>query len=428
MRHAIMCKKEEDMTVKDRVILWILIGIMISTMLVGCGNKKENNNRNQLVVQVGPDPETIDPALNRTSDGANIILHTFEGLLAYDEKEELAAGCAELPEVSEDGLTWTFRLKDGLKWSDGSDLNAHDFVYSWRRVCDPKTGSPYAYTVLGMVKGYDEAIKGDVEKLNVQATDDHTLVVKLSYPCAYFGSLTTISALSPVQRKTVEEAGENWAVSADTYISNGPFRITDWVPGSHITVSKNPYYQHADKIKLERIKFVLMEDMNAAYSAYQSNQIQFVRSIPTEEIPRLIDSPEFRIGELLGTYYLSINTEKKEFQDVRVRKALSLAIDREYVANTIMQETYTPAYNFVGKGWTDTDGTSFMGNANGGQAYLGGDHEKNLQEAKRLLAEAGYPNGKGFPVIEYITNDAGYHITVAEYLQQAWGELGLTVP
>lgn len=417
---------------KNRILALFLLGAMLATTLTGCGNKNNTTDNNspkekQLVVQVGPDPETIDPALNRTSDGANIILHTFEGLLTYDENEELVPGCAELPNISEDGLTWTFRIKEGLKWSDGSDLNARDFVYSWKRVCDPEVGSPYAYTVLGMVKGYEEAIKGNADALGVTATDDHTLVVELAYPCVYFGSLTTIVALSPVQEKTVTANGENWAVKANTYISNGPFKITDWVPGSHITVSKNEHYQHADKVKLDSIKFVLMEDANASYSAYQSGQVDFIKSVPTEEIPTLSDSPEFHIEELIGTYYLSVNTSKEEFSDPRVRRALSLAIDREYVAETIMQGTYTAAYNFMGEGWLDMDGGSFMENANGGEPYISEDHEVNLAEAKRLLAEAGYPNGEGFPAIQYITNDAGYHITVAEYLQQAWGELGLTV-
>ncbi len=417
---------------KKRILAMVLLGSMLATVLTGCGNKNDSADKTspqekQLVVQVGPDPETIDPALNRTSDGANIILHTFEGLLTYDEEEELQPGCAELPEVSKDGLTWTFRIKDGLKWSDGSELDAHDFVYSWRRVCDPQIGSPYAYTVLGMVKGYEEAVKGNTEALGVTATDSHTLVVELARPCVYFGSLTTIAVLSPVQKETVTANGENWAVEAGTYISNGPFKITDWVPGSHITVSKNEHYQHADKVKLDSIKFVLMEDANASYSAYQSDQVDFVKSIPTEEIPTLSESSEFHVEELIGTYYLSINTSKEEFSDVRVRKALSLAIDREYVADTIMQGTYTAAYNFMGEGWVDMDGNSFMENANDGESYISEDYEDNLEEAKRLLAEAGYPNGEGFPAIQYITNDSGYHITVAEYLQQAWGKLGLTV-
>ena len=157
-----------------------------------------------LSVQVGPDPETIDPALNSAVDGGNMLLHSFECLLTVDENGQLAPGQAESYEVSDDGLTWTFHLRDGLKWSDGSDLNANDFVYSWKRVCDPMVAAPYAETVLSMVEGYDKAIEGDLDALQVVASDDNTLVVTLNAPCSYFGSLAAFATLSPVQQATVE--------------------------------------------------------------------------------------------------------------------------------------------------------------------------------------------------------------------------------
>ena len=146
-----------------------------------------------LSVQVGPDPETIDPALNSAVDGGNMLLHSFECLLAVDENGQLVPGQAESWETSEDGLTWTFHLRDGLKWSDGSDLTANDFVYSWKRVCDPMVAAPYAETVLSMVEGYDKAIEGDLDALQVAAQDDNTLVVTLSTPCSYFGSLAAFA-------------------------------------------------------------------------------------------------------------------------------------------------------------------------------------------------------------------------------------------
>ena len=379
-----------------------------------------------LKVQVGPDPETVDPALNSAVDGGNMILHAFEGLLALDENGQLKAGQAETWETSEDGLTWTFHLRDGLKWSDGTDLTANDFVYSWQRVCDPEVAAPYAETVLSMVKGYDEAVAGDITKLDVQAPDDKTVVVNLANPCSYFGELAAFATLSPVQQATVEANGDAWATSADTYISNGPFYMTEWVPGSHITFSKNPYYWDADSIKLDKLEFELIEDSNAAYSAYKSGEVDMIKDVPTEEIPSLQDSDEFHVDPIIGTYYVSLNLEKEYFQDARVREALSLAIDRNYVANTLMQGTYSPAGNLVGPGWLDTDGSEFMNNANGGKSYIDTDNfDANLEQAKKLMEEAGYPNGEGFPQIEYTTNDAGYHKVVAEYLQQAWAELGI---
>ena len=379
-----------------------------------------------LSVQVGPDPETIDPALNSAVDGGNMLLHSFECLLAVDENGQLVPGQAESWETSEDGLTWTFHLRDGLKWSDGSDLTANDFVYSWKRVCDPMVAAPYAETVLSMVEGYDKAIEGDLDALQVAAQDDNTLVVTLNAPCSYFGSLAAFATLSPVQEATVEANGDAWATSAETYISNGPFYVSEWVPGSYIMMSKNPYYWNADAIKLDGIKWNLIEDSNAAYSAYQTGEVLMIKDVPTEEIPSLKDNADFHVDPIIGTYYLSMNLERDAFKDARVRKALSLAIDRDYVANTLMQGTYSPADNFMGPGWIDMDGKQFKDNANGGQSYIDvNNYEADLEEAKQLLADAGYPDGEGFPTITYTTNDAGYHKVVAEYVQQAWAQLGI---
>ena len=386
----------------------------------------ESTGDKELAVQIGPDPETIDPALNSAVDGGNMLLHAYECLLIVGEDGTLQPGQAESYEVSEDGLTWTFHLRDGLKWSDGSDLTANDFVYSWKRVCNPEVAAPYAETVLGMVKGYDEAIDGNLDALGVSAPDDSTLVVELANPCSYFGSLAAFATLSPVQEATIEANGEAWATAPETYVSNGPFYMTEWVPGSHITFSKNPYYWNADAIKLDRLKFVLMEDYNAAYSAYQTGEVLLIKDVPTEEIPSLEGTDDFYVDPIIGTYYISLNIEKAPFDDVNVRKALSLAIDREYVASTLMQGTYTAAGNLMGPGWMDTDGTEFMSNANGGKPYIDTTNfEADLEEAKQLLADAGYPDGEGFPTISYTTNDAGYHKVVAEYLQQAWAELGI---
>ena len=379
-----------------------------------------------LSVQVGPDPETLDPALNSAVDGGNMLLHSFECLLAVDENGQLVPGQAESWETSEDGLTWTFHLRDGLKWSDGSDLTANDFVYSWKRVCDPMVAAPYAETVLSMVEGYDKAIEGDLDALQVVAQDDNTLVVTLNAPCSYFGSLAAFATLSPVQEATVTANGDAWATSAETYISNGPFYVSEWVPGSYIMMSKNPYYWNADAIKLDGIKWNLIEDSNAAYSAYQTGEVLMIKDVPTEEIPSLKDNADFHVDPIIGTYYISMNLERDAFKDARVRKALSLAIDRDYVANTLMQGTYSPADNFMGPGWIDMDGKQFKDNANGGQSYIDvNNYEADLEEAKQLLADAGYPDGEGFPTISYTTNDAGYHKVVAEYVQQAWAQLGI---
>ena len=274
----------------------------------------------------------------------------------------------------------------------------------------------------------DKAIEGDLDALAVSAPDATTFVVELTAPCSYFGSLAAFATLSPVNQATIEANGDAWAIDPATYISNGCFYISEWVPGSHIIFSKNPNYWNVDAIKLDAIKFALIEDANASYSAYRTGEVLMIKDVPTEEIPSLTGSNDFFVEPIIGTYYVTLNETLDTFKDAKVRKALSLAIDRDYVANTLMQGTYTPASNFMGPGWIDTDGSEFMDNANGGKPYIdNATFEANLEEAKALMAEAGYPEGEGFPVISYTTNESGYHKVVAEYLQEAWAELGVTL-
>ncbi|MCQ2458383.1 MAG: peptide ABC transporter substrate-binding protein [Clostridia bacterium] len=382
-----------------------------------------------LPVQVGPNPETLDPALNSAVDGGNMILHLFECLLTVDQNGEIAPGAAETWECSEDGLTWTFHLRDGLKWSDGSDLTASDFVFSWQRVANPETAAPYADTVLWPVENFSAVFNGEAtpDTLGVSAPDDKTFVVKLSAACPYFESLAAFATLSPVNPATVEANGDAWAVEADTFISNGPFMITEWVSGSHILTAANPNYWNKDAIKLDAIKWLLIEDSNAAYNVYQTGEALMIKDVPTEEIPALMDNAEFHIDPIIGTYYLSLNDAIEPFNNADVRKAMSLAIDRAYVAGTLMQGTYMPAYNFMGPGWADPAGGDFMANANGGALYISEDYAANVAEAQTLMQKAGY-SGSADNLdlkITYSTNDAGYHKVVAEYLQEAWKQIGI---
>ena len=398
-----------------------------------------------LTVQIGPNPETLDPALNSAVDGGNMLIMLFEPLLITSEDGSIQPGQAESYTTSDDGLTWTFTMRDGLKWSDGSELNAKDYEYTFKRLADTNLAAPYAETVIGMIDGYKDAIGNpgddgnttttpDPEKLNVKASDDgKTLTIKLAYPCSYFDKIVAFATMSPVQKATVEANGDAWATDPATYVCNGPYMISDWVPSESITLTKNPNYKggwDSARIVTENIKFLLLEDSSAAYAAYNSGEAQLIKDVPTEEIPSLTkstDGGDFYVSPDMGTYYLSMNDSVAPFTDVNVRKALSLAIDREYVANTIMQGTYTPAYNFVGPGITEADGASFMDKANNGQPYIGKDHDANMAEAKKLLADAGYPDGQGFPTITYSTNDSGYHVAVAEYLQSVYKELGITM-
>ena len=382
-------------------------------------------------VQYGSNPETLDPALNSAIDASNTIITIFEPLLLINENNEVIGGQAESWEASEDGLTWTFTMRDGLKWSDGTDLTAKDFEYSFKRMANPDTAAPYAETCLGMIDGFDAAQAGDPDALNVKASDDgKTLTIVLSYPCSYFDKMAAFAAMSPVQQATVEANGDSWCTSADTFVSNGPYMITDWTPSERIVLSKNPNYVggwDSSKIVSDTITLLLLEDSSASFAAYNSGEAVLIKDVPTDEIPSLTkaeDGGDFYVDTILGTYYVSLNLQRDAFKDAKVRKALSLAIDRDYVANTIMRGTYSTADSIVGPGIVDENGYF---HDNGNAPYISADYEANLAEAKKLLAEAGYPNGEGYPTIEYSCNDAGYHVPLAEYLQQAWGDLGITL-
>lgn len=406
------------------------------------GSTAGGTNTAGFTVQYGSNPETLDPALNSAIDGANTIITIFEPLLLINENNEVIGGQAESWEASEDGLTWTFTMRDGLKWSDGTDLNAKDFEYSFKRMVDPNTAAPYAETCLGMIDGFEEAagfpdadgnptVDPNPEALNVKASEDgKTLTIVLSYPCSYFDKMAAFAAMSPVQQATVEANGDSWCTSADTFVSNGPYMITDWTPSERIVLSKNPNYVggwDSSKIVSDTITLLLLEDSSASFAAYNSGEAVLIKDVPTDEIPSLTkaeDGGDFYVDTILGTYYVSLNLQRDAFKDAKVRKALSLAIDRDYVANTIMQGTYSTADSIVGPGIVDESGYF---HDNGNAPYISADYEANLAEAKKLLEEAGYPNGEGYPTIEYSTNDAGYHVPLAEYLQQAWGDLGITL-
>ncbi|MDY3895679.1 MAG: peptide ABC transporter substrate-binding protein, partial [Candidatus Fimenecus sp.] len=426
-------------------ILAVVMCLSAMALLSSCGNSKKDDAG--ITVQIGSNPETLDPALNSAVDGGNMLITLYETLLIIDEDNKVQPGQAEKYTVSDDGLTWTFTMRDGLKWSDGTELNAKDFEYTFKRLANVELAAPYAETVIGMIDGYQDAIGNpdddgkttttpDPEKLNVVASEDgKTLTIKLAYPCSYFDKIVAFGTMSPVQKATIEANGDSWATKPDTYVCNGPYMITEWTPGERIVCKKNPNYKggwDSKRIVNNKLTFLLLENPSASFTAYNSGEAQLIKDVPTEEIPTLkksTDGGDFYVDTILGTYYLNMNLNRAPFNNKNVRKALNLAIDRDYIANTIMQGTYSPAYNFVGPGVVDNEGMFFDNavKANGGETYISKDYQANLEEAKKALAEAGYPDGKGFPTITYSTNDAGYHKAVAEYLQNAYAQLGITM-
>jgi len=401
-----------------RKIALLLAMIMVFGVLASsCAG---TSSKDQLVVCVGPEPDTIDPALNSAVDGATLIIHAFEGLMTLDKDGVPVEAQAESYTISDDGLTYTFKLREGLKWSDGKPLTAHDFVYAWNRAIDPETAADYEY-MFECIEGYEEG------KLNVQALDDRTLQVKLVAVTPYFLELCAFPTYFPVRQDIVEANPDGWTLNPKTYIGNGPYRLKEWKHKSHMIYEKNPNYRDPKAITGPKtIKFMLMDDDNAILAAFQKGEILFADSMPNDEIDAWRDKPEFNLEGQLGTYYISFNTQKPYLDNPKIRQALTLAIDREYIVREIGKAGQVPAGAFVPTGLSDADMTKEFREV-GGDYYDPYDYEGNLEKAKQLLAEAGYPNGEGLPTFEYIYNESTGHQLIAEAIQDMWKKIGVNI-
>lgn len=260
------------------------------------------------------------------------------------------------------------------------------------------------------------------------APDDKTLVVKLKAPVPYFLELCAFPTFFPVRQDIIEQYDEAWAVEPASYIGNGPYKMTEWVPGSHMIFARNENYWNYGALGPDKIKFVLMEDDNAVKSAFENGEILFADAWPNDEIDAWRDKPEFHIEGQLGTYYVSFNVTKPPLDNPKVRKALTLAVDRQWICENIGKAGQQPAGAYVPTGLSDADPTKEFREV-GGDYYdpSGAAYEKNLEEAKKLLAEAGYPNGEGFPTLTYIYNEGTGHQMIGEALQDMWKKIGVNV-
>lgn len=420
-----------------RILSLMLVVVLVVGMLAGCAPKTEETPTTTaapaateattapapatvpqiLKWNVGADPKTIDPTLNGASDGGDVINQTFEAL-TREKSGIVYPGIAESWDVSEDGLTVTFKLRES-KWSDGSPLTAHDFVYSWKRGMDPATASEYSWiweytNVVGALEAVYDG--GSLDDVGVTALDDYTLEIKLTTPTDYIISLLSFYHFMPVKQSSVEAKADGaWAKDPALAVSNGPFVLTSYEIGKGLTLEKNPNYWNVDAVKLERIDAVFIDEASTAYQAYQADELFFIPQVPTAEIPRLIaEDPEFYVFPLLGTYYYNFNLNLDMFKDVRVRRALTLAIDRELICETL-GAGQVPAAGFVPPGFIDADGNDFFETA--GDYGIPTDLSK-LDEAKALLAEAGFPGGAGFPEFTIMYNTSEAHKMVAEMIQE----------
>lgn len=433
---------------KKRIIAFLLAAVMVLAVTACGGSQKAGSDSSaqqpagqadsgaaadagadaaggdEIRATLASSPETIDPNMNSSVDGAVYIVHLFEGLMRYKwDGSGIEPGMAESYTVSDDSLVWTFKLRDDAKWSDGQDVTAEDFVFSWQRLVNPETAAPYALDMGGYIKNAVEIIDGKmpVDQLGVKAVDAKTFEVTLAGPCGYFDEISAFPTMSPIRRDTVEANGDRWTRDASTYITNGAFKMESFNLDQNLIVVPNENYYDKDKIKPGKIVFQFLADEIAELNAFQAGEVYFTDHYPAEETKALVDQGVLFFKPQLGTYYVSFNCNVEPLNDVNVRKALALAIDRDYLANVVLPGTMFAAEAFVGNGFGDVDGKDFR---DVGGAYISNAaYEENKKAAQEALAAAGYPNGEGFPKIGYMYNNSTMHQSIGEALQNMWKEV-----
>ena len=476
-------KKKGRNKMKKTLALILAMLIVFSMVSCSCGETNDNNNNNDkpaetvtnsLAVCIASEPDTLDPALNSAVDGATMLIHLFSGLAkwAQDETGKLvikADAAKELVEgvVNEDGtVTYTYTLRDGLKWSDGKDVTAADFEFAWQRAASLDLGADYGY-MFEVVDGYDKVTAtykdnpDDEEetpkplypdaKLNVQAVDAKTLKVTLANAISYWDELLAFPTYFPVREDVV--ANESWATEPATYVCNGPYTISAWSHNSVITLSKNASYVDADKITMDKIEFYLSDDANNMLANFKNGSWLLIDEVPTEEIPTLkTEYPnEFVVAGQIGTYYVCWNINENilpatstltdvdaENARAEIRNAITLLFDRNYIVEDIGQAGQVPASSFVAMGMTNPDGTEFYKTAGDNEGYYGYYNvaeeafEANFEAAMTVLKKYYTYNeetGKftDFPSMTYLYNNSPAHKAIGEYLQTALAAVGITM-
>ena len=419
-----------------------------------------------LAVCLASEPDTIDPALNSAVDGATLVSHLFSGLAKWAQDETGALvivpdAAAELSEgvANEDGtVTYTYTLRDGLKWSDGQPVTAADFAFAWNRAASPALAADYGY-MFDVVDGYAEMWETDADgnivnpdaKLNVTAVDEKTLEVTLANSVAYWNELLAFPTYFPVREDVV--ADEAWATDPSTYVSNGAYTMTGWEHNSVTTLEKNPNYVDADEILMDKIEFYLSDDSNNMLTNFENGTWQLIDDVPTNEIANLkTEYPEeFVVAGQIGTYYVCWNINEAilpasstltgaeaEAAKAEIRNAIALLFDRNYIVEEIGQAGQVPASSFVAMGMTNPDGTQFYETAGSSDEYNGyynvsaDAFEANFAQAVETLKKYyTYDEATGmftdFPTLTYLYNTSEGHKAIGEYLQSALAGVGITM-
>jgi len=369
-----------------------------------------------LTIVNSTEPESLDPALIVAQADMRIVQGLFEGLTRLEPvKSQAVPGLAESWEISPDGITYTFHLRTNLVWSTGEPITADDVVYSWHRALDPMTASRYAGQLYSITNAeqYNTGVIKDPSLVGVKALDKYTVQVKLKSPTAFFLDLCAFPTLAVVPRQAIEKYGDHWLTHLPLP-TDGAYELGEWRLNDKIRLVKNPRYWDATNTQSAIIDFLPTSQANAALNLYENGQVDVVWDkslIPPELLDVLLKRPDFHSFGYLGTYFIRFNTTRKPFDDPRVRQALALAVDKQRIVERITRAGEHITSHLV------PDGT---------QNYTppaGLDYD--VERARKLLAEAGYPGGKGFPPFEYLFDGAagaggGIHQSIAIELQQQW--------
>ncbi len=368
-----------------------------------------------LYINNGAEVPDLDPHTVTGMPEFYIMDALYEGLVEQDpDTREIRPALAESWDIAPDNQSYTFRLRAGLTWSDGVALTANDFVRSYERTLNPQLAAyAYLFEIIAGAGPYGSGEETDFAKVGVKALDDRTLEIRLEHPVPFFLSMLTYPCWRPLPMHVVEEhdglrrRGSRWTREGNL-VSSGPFVMTRWEPNRVLVVEKNERYWDASQVALNAIHFLPVESVDTEERMFRSGQLHITNVVPTPKIPvyqEMADSP-LRIDPQLGTYFYRFNVTQSPFDDPRVRRALSLAIDREAIVERITLAGQAPAGSFAPPGAGGFEPAKTV--------------EFDLTEARRLLAAAGYPNGEGFPAVEILYNTSEGHRTIAEALQQMW--------
>lgn len=400
--------------------LRFLLPLIAAFSLLACGGGESNvvqgNREGILHIGNGSEPQGLDPHVVTGIPESSIVRALFEGLAVKSPYTlEPEPGVAQSWDISDDGLTITFHLNPEARWSNGDPMTAEDYVWSWQRALNPAMGNSYAYMLYPVVnaEAFATAKLDDFEQVGVKALDDHTLQVRLNAPTPYFIQLMDHHSAYAVHRATIEKFGKatdrftRWT-RAENIVGNGPFRLKEWKLNRRIIVEKSDTYWDRDRVKLNGIEFYPAENISSEERMFRVGQLHYTQSIPLDKIPvyRELENTPYVNAPYLGTYFYLLNTNKPPLDDVRVRKALSLAVDRKLLNDSVLHGTNFPAYGITPPGTLGYQPPKIF--------------DYDVARARQLLAEAGYPDGEGWPGLELIYNTSESHLKVAVALQQMW--------